>query len=185
MDDLDVPPLEASDAAALTDDAATVAQLRALAATLGLPADHPNPAKLLAVRRLLWATALCSPPRQAIADTLESANTEPDKVRLAGAAAHGHTLSRCVSLGHLHAARGGAAWPVCSRYGRSVCFYVSFFFLPTHAPDPVVADAAKVLRLLHLAELRALQAKASALIVAFQRITANPRTDASLGKVGV
>ncbi len=53
------------------------------------------------------------------------------------------------------------------------------------AADPALADAAKTLRLLHLAELKALQARVSNIIVDFQRITANPRTDASLGKVGI
>ena len=51
--------------------------------------------------------------------------------------------------------------------------------------DPVLNDAAKVLRLLHVAELRDLQTKINEIIVAVQKLTANPKTDQRLGKVGV
>lgn len=51
--------------------------------------------------------------------------------------------------------------------------------------DPVLNEAAKVLRLLHIQELRKLQTNINELIVAVQRITANPKTDQSLGRVGV
>lgn len=51
--------------------------------------------------------------------------------------------------------------------------------------DPVLNEAAKVLRLLHIQELRYLQTNINELIVAVQRITANPKTDQSLGRVGV
>lgn len=50
--------------------------------------------------------------------------------------------------------------------------------------DPVLGEAAKVLRLLHLQELRRLQTRVNELIVAVQGITANPKTNQSLGKVG-
>ena len=50
--------------------------------------------------------------------------------------------------------------------------------------DPVMAEAAKVLRLLHIEELRKLQTSINELIVEVQRLTANPKTDQSLGKVG-
>lgn len=50
--------------------------------------------------------------------------------------------------------------------------------------DPVLSEAAKVLRLLHLQELRLLQTRVNELIVAVQGITANPKTNQSLGKVG-
>jgi RLL motif-containing protein 1 len=50
--------------------------------------------------------------------------------------------------------------------------------------DPVLGEAAKVLRLLHVKELRELQTKVNELIVAAQSITANPKTDSSLGRVG-
>lgn len=50
--------------------------------------------------------------------------------------------------------------------------------------DPVLSEAAKALRLLHIQELRNLQTHVNELIVAVQAITANPKTDQSLGKVG-
>ena len=50
--------------------------------------------------------------------------------------------------------------------------------------DPVLSEAAKVLRLLHIQELRYLQTHINELIVAAQAITANPKTDQSLGRVG-
>ncbi|XP_065832490.1 RNA transcription, translation and transport factor protein-like [Oscarella lobularis] len=50
--------------------------------------------------------------------------------------------------------------------------------------DPVLRNAAKVLRILHIAELRELQTKINEVIVAVQKLTANPKTDQRLGKVG-
>lgn len=50
--------------------------------------------------------------------------------------------------------------------------------------DPALAQAAKTLRLLHLGELRALQTDINKLIMSVQAITANPKTNHSLGKVG-
>ena len=50
--------------------------------------------------------------------------------------------------------------------------------------DPVLAEAAKVLRLLHIQELRFLQTRINELIVAVQSITADPKTNQKLGKVG-
>nr|ACO10468.1 C14orf166 [Caligus rogercresseyi] len=50
--------------------------------------------------------------------------------------------------------------------------------------DPVVLTAAKVLRLLHISSLRELQNNINQVIVKIQGITANPKTDTSLGKVG-
>ena len=50
--------------------------------------------------------------------------------------------------------------------------------------DAVVDEAAKVLRLLHLAELRDLQTRVNELITAAQNVTAAPRTDSSLARVG-
>ena len=50
--------------------------------------------------------------------------------------------------------------------------------------DPVLAEAAKVLRLLHIEQLRELQTSINELIVEVQRLTANPKTDQTLGKVG-
>jgi RLL motif-containing protein 1 len=45
-------------------------------------------------------------------------------------------------------------------------------------------NAAKILRLLHIKELRDLQTKINETIVSIQNVTANPKTDSSLGRVG-
>lgn len=50
--------------------------------------------------------------------------------------------------------------------------------------DYITQEAAKILRLLHIRELRELQNLANEAIVAVQSITANPKTDTKLGKVG-
>lgn len=50
--------------------------------------------------------------------------------------------------------------------------------------DKTVNDAAKILRLLHIKELRELQTQINEAIVCIQAITANPKTDTKLGKVG-
>lgn len=50
--------------------------------------------------------------------------------------------------------------------------------------DYISNDAAKILRLLHITELRDLQTAINEAIVAVQAITANPKTDQRLGKVG-
>ncbi|KAH6928065.1 hypothetical protein HPB50_011127 [Hyalomma asiaticum] len=50
--------------------------------------------------------------------------------------------------------------------------------------DPVLNHAAKVLRLLYVQDLRDLQTHINEAIVAVQAITANPKTDTRLGKVG-
>ncbi|KAM4664746.1 RNA transcription, translation and transport factor protein [Discoglossus pictus] len=50
--------------------------------------------------------------------------------------------------------------------------------------DAVLNDAARILRLLHVEELRELQTKINEAIVAVQAIIADPKTDHRLGKVG-
>lgn len=50
--------------------------------------------------------------------------------------------------------------------------------------DSAVNEASKIMRLLHVSELRDLQTKINEAIVAVQAITANPKTDQSLGRVG-
>ncbi|CAG0886812.1 unnamed protein product [Darwinula stevensoni] len=50
--------------------------------------------------------------------------------------------------------------------------------------DYVLNQAAKILRLLYIHDLRDLQTKINESIVAVQTITANPKTDTRLGKVG-
>ncbi|XP_050295253.1 RNA transcription, translation and transport factor protein [Anthonomus grandis grandis] len=50
--------------------------------------------------------------------------------------------------------------------------------------DPILSQAAKILRMLYIHDLRDLQTKANELIVKVQGVTANPKTDTKLGKVG-
>lgn len=50
--------------------------------------------------------------------------------------------------------------------------------------DPSLDNAAKALRLLHINDLRQLQTDINNAIVAVQALTANPKTDSRLGKVG-
>jgi len=51
--------------------------------------------------------------------------------------------------------------------------------------DYMTQEAAKILRLLHIRELRELQTLANEAIIAVQTLTANPKTDTKLGKVGI
>jgi len=50
--------------------------------------------------------------------------------------------------------------------------------------DPVMKEAAKILRLLHLTNLRKLQSEINNTIELVQNVTANPKTDTKSGKVG-
>ncbi len=50
--------------------------------------------------------------------------------------------------------------------------------------DYVLNNAGRALRLLHAKELRELQTRINEAIVAVQSVTANPRVDERLGKVG-
>lgn len=50
--------------------------------------------------------------------------------------------------------------------------------------DAMLDNAAKGLSLLYIQDLRNLQTKINETIVAVQNITANPKTDTKLGKVG-
>jgi len=50
--------------------------------------------------------------------------------------------------------------------------------------DSISTEAAKILRLLHVKELRELQDSINEAIVNVQALTANPKTDTKLGKVG-
>lgn len=56
--------------------------------------------------------------------------------------------------------------------------------LSASRPDAVLNEAAQILRLLHIEELRELQTKINEAIVAVQAIIADPKTDHRLGKVG-
>lgn len=50
--------------------------------------------------------------------------------------------------------------------------------------DEVINEAAKVLRLLYIQDLRTLQTKINETIVNVQSLVADPRTDSKLGKIG-
>lgn len=50
--------------------------------------------------------------------------------------------------------------------------------------DAVIDDVARVLRMLHIQRLREMQDAVNAVIACMQEFTANPKTDARLGKVG-
>ena len=50
--------------------------------------------------------------------------------------------------------------------------------------DYITKEAAKILRLLHIRELRELQTQINSAIVQVQALIANPKTDTRLGKVG-
>ncbi|VDP07380.1 unnamed protein product [Soboliphyme baturini] len=58
------------------------------------------------------------------------------------------------------------------------------FELGLDTGDKVLNQACRVLRLLHVSEVRHLQTKINEAIVAAQEITADPKTDERLGKVG-
>lgn len=50
--------------------------------------------------------------------------------------------------------------------------------------DYIINEAAKILRLLHIKDLRELQSQINHAIVVVQALTANPKTDSRLGKIG-
>lgn len=65
---------------------------------------------------------------------------------------------------------------VLTKIVLNLAFYLS---------DSAVNEAAKILRLLHISQLRELQTRINEAIVAVQAITADPKTDQSLGRLGV
>ncbi|KAH0620240.1 hypothetical protein JD844_020317 [Phrynosoma platyrhinos] len=86
--------------------------------------------------------------------------------------------------------RQARSWFRHRRNGELNLSPVSFSF-PTFLPvvnscpqDAVLNEAAQILRLLHIEELRELQTKINEAIVAVQAIIADPKTDHRLGKVG-
>lgn len=58
----------------------------------------------------------------------------------------------------------------------TICYFV---FL-----DYIINEAAKILRLIHIKNLRDLQTQINSAIVGVQALIANPKTDSRLGKVG-
>lgn len=74
------------------------------------------------------------------------------------------------------------------RWGSLECFFTKHNSLLVPKinvfSDATLNEAAQILRLLHIEELRELQTKINEAIVAVQAIIADPKTDHRLGKVG-
>lgn len=68
--------------------------------------------------------------------------------------------------------------------GTGVDFSIAEMPLGFDTGDKIINEAAKVLRLLYIQDLRALQTKINEAIVTVQSLVADPRTDSKLGKVG-
>lgn len=64
-------------------------------------------------------------------------------------------------------------------------FSLSTFPLGFDTGNEVLNDSAKVLRLLYAEDLRSLQTQINQLLILVQNVTANPRVDVGLGKVGI
>lgn len=58
----------------------------------------------------------------------------------------------------------------------TICYFVF--------SDYIINEAAKILRLIHIKNLRDLQTQINSAIVGVQALIANPKTDSRLGKVG-
>ena len=71
------------------------------------------------------------------------------------------------------------SYPISSSFNGSSNFDYHLSFL-----DTAVREAAKIIRLLQIHQLRELQTKINQSIVTVQMLSANPKTDQSLGKVG-
>ncbi|CAF0820664.1 unnamed protein product [Didymodactylos carnosus] len=69
-------------------------------------------------------------------------------------------------------------------HGSGVDFSVDKIALGFTTGDAIIDEAAKILRLLYIQDLRLLQTKINEAIVAVQSIVADPKTDSKLGKTG-
>ncbi|CAF0715814.1 unnamed protein product [Adineta steineri] len=68
--------------------------------------------------------------------------------------------------------------------GTGVDFSIEQMSLGFDSGDKIINEAAKVLRLLYIQDLRTLQTKINETIVNVQSLVADPRTDSKLGKIG-
>ena len=68
--------------------------------------------------------------------------------------------------------------------GTGVDFSIAEMPLGFDTGDKIINEAAKVLRLLYIQDLRTLQTKINEAIVTVQSLVADPRTDSKLGKIG-
>jgi len=68
--------------------------------------------------------------------------------------------------------------------GTGVDFSIEQMPLGFDSGDKIINEAAKILRLLYIQDLRSLQTKINETIVSVQSFVADPRTDSKLGKIG-
>ncbi|ODM99548.1 hypothetical protein Ocin01_07120 [Orchesella cincta] len=116
-------------------------------------------------------------------DFISGVNTLADQLKVAKHANHLVTLEACAALvktryskeaqkSGLHKQKTGNPFPFQEVDQSFDC------------GDYVLNHAAKILRLLFICDIRDLQTKINECIVAVQTVTANPKTDTRLGKVG-
>lgn len=96
-------------------------------------------------------------------------------------------LSHAISLEYRDACTGGdlqAAATASGKGGGSVAWDKSLP-LGVKLKDQELTDAVRAMRLLFVNDLRDLQSSVDDLTIQVQEVTANPRVNASLGRVGV
>ena len=71
-----------------------------------------------------------------------------------------------------------------TKENSGVDFTIGDMSLGFDTGDRIINEAAKILRLLYISDLRTLQTKINEAIVAVQSLVADPRTDSKLGKIG-
>jgi len=96
---------------------------------------------------------------------------------------HPDHLERLAALSRLVTERLGASPTYVRPQGEPVAVRENDKF-GGDIGDQDVTEAARILRLLHIKDLRRLQTSINETIVTIQSMTANPRTDTRLGKVG-
>lgn len=88
-------------------------------------------------------------------------------------------------LEDLGSSQGSNERGVLDESNTVVSFSLASFPLGFDTGHDVLNDASKVLRLLYAEDLRTLQTRINQLLIMVQNVTANPLTDAGLGKVGI
>lgn len=74
--------------------------------------------------------------------------------------------------------------PLGEIQGTGVDFSIEQMPLGFDSGDKIINEAAKILRLLYIQDLRTLQTKINETIVGVQSFVADPKTDSKLGKIG-
>merc|ERR1719266_2474907 len=112
-----------------------------------------------------------------LADLLKVSQSHPD---------HLVTLEACCKIirTRLNQKHMRNITTLASKKGESFELKDHDFGVPPEIKDPVLKEAVKILRLIHLNNLRDLQSDINATIETVQAATANPKTDTRLGKVG-